>query len=330
MPLPFILGAAAVVAGAAGVKKGLDARDTNKKAKRIIDNAKELISKTENDRKKAVNLCEESLEKLGKIRLNSMKNLHCFITAFNKIRYKYRTNNNFNKDIYISSEKLEEIKLMGQFSLNISAGIAQGSITGSLAALGAYGGTMTFATASTGTAIASLSGAAATNATLAALGGGSLAAGGLGMMGGTAVLGGLVAGPALAIAGFTMNSKAKANLDKAETIYDEVETACNAVRGDIDDCNNITKHSNLYIKTTVSLDGMLSIWTRQLENILYYSGMDAEYYSKEEREIVAKACKLAECVAAIVKVKIIDKNNKLNDQAKKELSSYQNKVIEFR
>ena len=57
----------------------------------------------------------------------------------------------------------------------------------------------TFAAASTGTAIATLSGAAATNATLAFFGGGSLAAGGLGMAGGTAVLGGLVAGPALCV-----------------------------------------------------------------------------------------------------------------------------------
>jgi len=54
--------------------------------------------------------------------------------------------------------------------------------------LGAVG-----ATASTGTAIASLSGAAATNATLAVLGGGTVAAGGGGVAGGTAVIGTLSA-----------------------------------------------------------------------------------------------------------------------------------------
>ena len=55
----------------------------------------------------------------------------------------------------------------------------------------AYTVSYTHLCASTGTSIASLSGAAATNATLAFFGGGSLAAGGLGMAGGTAVLGGL-------------------------------------------------------------------------------------------------------------------------------------------
>jgi hypothetical protein len=49
------------------------------------------------------------------------------------------------------------------------------------------------ATASTGTAIASLSGAAAANATLAMLGGGTLAAGGGGVAAGTAVLAGISA-----------------------------------------------------------------------------------------------------------------------------------------
>ena len=53
---------------------------------------------------------------------------------------------------------------------------------------------MSYGTASTGTAIASLSGAAATNAALAYLGGGTVAAGGLGVTGGAAILTGLTTG----------------------------------------------------------------------------------------------------------------------------------------
>ena len=63
--------------------------------------------------------------------------------------------------------------------------------------------------ASTGTAILSLSGAAATNATLAGLGGGSLAVGGGGMALGSIVLGGLVAGPALLVGSFFVGAKAE-------------------------------------------------------------------------------------------------------------------------
>jgi len=96
-----------------------------------------------------------------------------------------------------------------------------------------YGTVGALASASTGTAIASLSGAAATNATLAWLGGGALSAGGLGMAGGTAVLGGLVAGPAIAIAGFMMDSKAEENLTEAREFESEVDVQVETMKKSI-------------------------------------------------------------------------------------------------
>ena len=94
-----------------------------------------------------------------------------------------------------------------------------------LAAMGAYGSVGLLASASTGTAIASLSGAAATNATLAWLGGGALSAGGLGIAGGTAALGGIVLGPALAVGGFIMASKAEEALTQAHRYDSDVDVA---------------------------------------------------------------------------------------------------------
>ncbi|WP_351078154.1 hypothetical protein [Shewanella sp. CAL98-MNA-CIBAN-0140] len=70
-----------------------------------------------------------------------------------------------------------------------------GGLVGGTAALGAWGVVTVVGSASTGTAISSLSGVAATNATLAWFGGGSLATGGAGMAGGFWVLGGIVAAP---------------------------------------------------------------------------------------------------------------------------------------
>ena len=83
----------------------------------------------------------------------------------------------------------------------------------------------TFGTASTGTAISALSGAAAQNAALAWLGGGALTAGGSGMAGGSAVL--AMAGPVgWTIAGATLltsivlfsKNRAKLNKQKNEEI----------------------------------------------------------------------------------------------------------------
>ena len=82
-----------------------------------------------------------------------------------------------------------------------------------------------FGTASTGTAIGTLSGAAAKSATLAWLGGGSLVAGGGGVALGTVVFGGLVAGPALLVAGFFANSKAEKVKTEVEKKIAEMDKA---------------------------------------------------------------------------------------------------------
>lgn len=98
---------------------------------------------------------------------------------------------------------------------NVTAGIsgiasAVGAATSAQAA--ALWGVSAFASASTGTAISTLSGAAARSATLAWLGGGSIAAGGGGVAAGGAVLGLVMIVPAILVGGMTvgiMGSRAK-------------------------------------------------------------------------------------------------------------------------
>ncbi|MDI1433254.1 hypothetical protein [Polyangium sorediatum] len=96
---------------------------------------------------------------------------------------------------------------------------------GSATAAGALALAGTVGVASTGTAIGSLSGAAATNATLAWLGGGSLAAGGFGMAGGTLIVGGLAVAPAVAVAGFVIEVHGQKALTAAATHAAALEMA---------------------------------------------------------------------------------------------------------
>lgn len=116
--------------------------------------------------------------------------------------------------LHIDEQEFVELRSMAHFAGSVAGGAVAGTAGGALAAFGAYGAAQALAFASTGTAISALSGAAATNATLAFFGGGSLAAGGLGMAGGTAVLGGLVAGPALLVMGLVAGKAAKKGLEK--------------------------------------------------------------------------------------------------------------------
>ncbi|AEY85971.1 hypothetical protein SHJG_0694 [Streptomyces hygroscopicus subsp. jinggangensis 5008] len=103
---------------------------------------------------------------------------------------------------------------------------AVGAAAGGAAAYGAFTAAALFGTASTGAAISTLSGVAATNATLALLGGGTLAAGGAGMAGGILLLTGMVAAPAaaLAAAGFYVLRQRRTKKEE-ERLRTQVEVA---------------------------------------------------------------------------------------------------------
>lgn len=66
MPLPFILGAAAA-AGAAllGAAGHMDAKETNKRAQEILEEAQNLFVNAQNELRKVQKDTEESLVRLG-------------------------------------------------------------------------------------------------------------------------------------------------------------------------------------------------------------------------------------------------------------------------
>jgi ElaB/YqjD/DUF883 family membrane-anchored ribosome-binding protein len=98
----------------------------------------------------------------------------------------------------------------------VGGGVGLG--VGSAVAVGSWAAVSALGTASTGTAIASLHGVAATNAILASLGHGTLAAGSAGMLGGKLALGGIVLLPAAAIMGVMAHAKAGEINEKAREI----------------------------------------------------------------------------------------------------------------
>lgn len=117
------------------------------------------------------------------------------------------------------------------------AGIAAGAGVAALGPTAAMGIAMTFGTASTGTAITALYGAAATNAALAWLGGGTILAGGGGMAGGGALLalagplGWAIGGASLLGAGVFSNSKNKKVAAEALSKTSEIEAEIRIVDG---------------------------------------------------------------------------------------------------
>lgn len=210
MPLPFVLAGAAVVAGGFGAKKGYDAHQDFSSAKRINQGAKIIYQEAEKSLDEERENTQSLLENLGKVKFELYEEtLPKFIEIAEKIKHINFDKVDLDKELLLDKLELEELTSnVNQISSMLTGGLT-GIGSGGLAGLAAYSGAGWLATASTGTAISSLSGVAATNATLAWFGGGSIASGGLGMAGGTMVLGGIVAGPVLAVGGMVMASKLK-------------------------------------------------------------------------------------------------------------------------
>lgn len=220
MPLPFLIGAAAV-AGATGIYKGIKAKEIFEKAGRRGRRAERALNEAQLALDQARKETNTALESLGRTKVAVLSNqIQHLVDVIKKGRSNLK---DFAVDI--SADELKECEVLTRVALDLDKGIGKGAVAGAFAAMGAYGVVGSFATASTGAAISGLSGAAATNATLAWLGGGSLAAGGMGMAGGMVALGGIVLGPALAVGGFMLASKAEEALTQANLYEANVHQA---------------------------------------------------------------------------------------------------------
>jgi hypothetical protein len=285
MAVPIII---AVGMAAFGVKKGIDAMDDFDSAKNLNLQANEIYDSAKDELEKKREAAKIALEKLGKSKIEIYKSsMIPFVKEFEKIK-----NIEF-KELSLGTEKISppdksEVKELCETSLELED-IVSGGVTalgaGCLAGFAAYGSVGVLASASTGTAIGTLSGAAATNATLAWLGGGSLASGGMGMAGGTAVLGGIVAGPVLAVGGMMLASKAEAakndaysNKLKAELAVEHMKMAMTVTMA-IE--NQLMDMNKLIIKLDNIFTPLLSSFTQLVERSVNYK----EYSELDKKQV---------------------------------------------
>lgn len=314
MPIPLIIGAAVATGiygaykSAKGVMDRNEASSLNQDAKSMVDEAKELVE----SQRKATN---DAIEGYGARKLRAFNGVIAdFIENFGKL-----------KNVKVSrSPELDKLNL-GDFSTQTlnglrqdykalkDAGLGLGAGLGSGAALafGAYNGTMLLASAGTGAAISTLSGAAATNATLAWLGGGTLAAGGYGMAGGMMVLGGIVAGPALAIFGHIVGNKAEEALNNARSNMETANTVSADATKLATELNAIELVTTLANGTFSNISTKLRRSVRELEKIIESEGRDFAKFEEKSQEKVLRTVKFAQLIKAMIDTPILDKDGKL-------------------
>ena len=321
MPLPLFFIGVAVATAAIGGGKTIKAVTDNTKANKInsLANISVEHAKVELDRqRKAVS---EALDKLGAEKIDVLNHdVMEFVTSFEKIKnvdFQSSVGLEELKNLHIDENTFQELKELSNFAIEVAGGATAGAVGGALTALGAYGAATTFASASTGTAIATLSGAAASNATLAFFGGGSLAAGGLGMVGGMVVLGGLVAGPALMVMGMITGAKSQEKLESAlsnKAQADEIVESLNAASSQ---CSAIRRRTYMFYNLLAHLDSLFlpQIW--KMQDIISNEGIDYRSYKPESKKAIAAAASTACTIKSVLDTSILTAEGELTESSEK-------------
>lgn len=333
MAIPF-LGAVAAVVATGGAVKTIDALDDMSIAKNINKEAQRIAESATDRRESTRRKTENCLENLGKNKINIMAgNMRDFVDTFGRINNPPRLKNSIGidelKEFTPNSREFLDMK-MASFKASELASGGLGAIgSGALTAVAAYGGVATFGAASTGTAIAGLSGAAATNATLAWLGGGALSAGGAGVAGGAAVLGGLVAAPALVVAGLFLGAKAdealsdaRANRDKACLYNQQIQNMCTAM-------DAIAIRANQISDLLKDLDGKLANATHGLKLVIDLCGTDGNTYNDSAIDKVEIAVAVARMTKGVIDTSMLTESGGLTDESLKMINNTKVKLQEI-
>ena len=327
----MVLGAATVGAGLTysgmtsveGFSNSVEADEKIAKAKIIykdinnkLDKAQEkTIGKMQNLNQLKVNIyANEIMESISII--EKIKNIKQTETTISEFKFKF------------TPEEIKEVKKTSIEATKIAKGSLDG--LGTSAAISSLTTSLVanFGVASTGTAISSLSGAAAQRATLAALGGGAIKAGGAGMAGGQVMLGGISLVPTAIIMSHKYAQNSEKKLTEATRYYSQIREEVGKIEGTIswlensvnvrvDEIHNtLEKFRSVYGKDIL---GKL----RNVNNIRSKNGqIDINECTNDEKKTIVRSCSFISSMKEIIKAPVLAENGLISEDTKNILDMY--------
>lgn len=263
MPLPLliILGGSAFL-GAMGVCAAAEAKEIYERAKETTENAKRKINFTVQkfeDKQKSINSKVDTFQaKITKIDTEIVTKLAAFIKQIERqdeLRIEFVSIN--NQLYHVLKDKNINIPVSNAFwdaVSSIAAGVMLSTATPTLLISLAT----SIGTASTGTAISTLSGVAAKNAALAWLGGGALSAGGSGIAGGLLAVNIAALGVGILIGGIVLNVKAEKAMTEAQEYSSKVDLEVTKINGKIKDLDLLEKKIDYHIGFSDRVIGIIN------------------------------------------------------------------------
>ena len=311
MPIPFIVGAIAAASAIAGVGAGVKGAMKMKGANDTIKNAKERndqnIKRFENQNQ----ITTDAMDALGKKELEIISSFQKFAETYEKIKNKpkFATINIGDAELpTYNPEDLKNASVGASVLLGGLGGAAVGTAGGFAAAGATTAAVMALGTASTGTAIASLSGVAATNATLAAIGGGSIAAGGGGMALGSALLSGATLGVGLLAAGIIFNFTGSKLEDKAAEVEKQVDKAEAQINKICDFLITLKSTATSYLGSLFKVDAIYNNRMNSLYDVVHSQGKtDWNDFSDAEKKNTECVVRLVTLLYGMCKLQIVKK-----------------------
>lgn len=337
MPLPLIIGGIAAVAGAAGVGSGIHGGIKMKEAKDTMNMAQEkkeqAIQKFEKRNTETVRLMDE----LGEQELEIVHSFDQFSNLIEKIqgRPEFRPYDKNGIDLpKYEAEELKKVSAGAGVLLGGLGGAAAGTAGGFAAAGVTTSAVMALGTASTGTAISTLSGVAATNATLAALGGGAIAAGGGGMALGSMVLGGATLGIGLLVGGVIFNVTGSKLSDKADEAYEQARKVEGDVKKIVKYLDELSEVADSFKNTLTNVEEQYRKHFSTLNHIIdFEEKIEWSEFTEKEKRLTENTVLLVGLLYKMCKIQLVIKKpnsdlNEVNTTETIKIISDANKIME--
>lgn len=313
MPLPFILGAAALIGAVGGIGSGIHGAVKMKEANDTIKSADSRHKRNIKKFDETSEITKKVMDELGTLELEILESFKDFSDTIEKIQNRPQFKEYTKDGVKLPKYDKEELK-----NVSVGAGILLGGLGG--AAVGTAGGfaaagaatsaVMALGTASTGTAIASLSGIAATNATLAALGGGALAAGGGGIALGTTILGATTLGVGLLVGGVIFSVTGSKLSDKADEAWAQMEKVEKTINSICIYLNNLKETAINYKKSIITVrDKYKEIFADVSNTVNNLNKIDWNDFTQEEKIATQNTVLLIGLLYKMCKVSLVNKSD---------------------
>ncbi|RKV61921.1 sortase [Helicobacter pylori] len=292
MPLPFILAGVALATAGYGVKKGIDVLDADCEADEFIKKAEVLKEEATKRLESAQSDCKLAFARFGEKKLRVLSHsVPNFLDHFHRLK---------RSTITIKGINMQDIQRQVSDARNLPNQLNANGIDGDSAP----------------GVIAGCVGLGASSFTTGAILGGGLAASGLA---GMTVIGGLVAGPALAILGALSADEMEKKRDDAKAYCSQVEAAVKKADAMIDNLQAVRKMADLFTRQITKIDVLFFSLSQDAIATMKKHNYNVSRYNQKEKDQLSVTVSTLFSLSAFLKVPIMDKHQKLTEKAKNAL-----------